>query len=78
MDNENKIIPLVEKVLTKAEQDALTPHQVIQSLKDGNRRFVNNDLTARDHTAQVRKAVHGQYPKVHLWHIGPMPGKWNF
>lgn len=64
MDNGSKIIPLVEKVLTKEEQDALTPEQVIQSLKDGNRRFVENDLTARDHTAQVRKAVHGQYPKA--------------
>lgn len=58
------IKPLVEKVLTKKEQDALTPEMVIQSLKAGNQRFVNNDLTARNHTAQVRNTAHGQYPKA--------------
>ncbi len=57
-------IPLKEKVLTKAEQDALTPEIVIQNLKDGNRRYMNNDLTLRDHSALVRDAVSGQYPKA--------------
>ena len=51
-------------VLTAEEQAALTPEQVLQSLKEGNRRFVNNDITARDHTAQVRKAASGQFPKA--------------
>ncbi len=59
-----EIKPRVEDVLTQEEQDALTPEAVIQSLKEGNQRFVNNDLTARDHTAQVRKAANGQYPKA--------------
>jgi carbonic anhydrase len=57
-------VPLKEKVLTKAEQDALTPDMVIQSLKDGNKRYVNNDLTQRDHSALVRDAALGQYPKA--------------
>ncbi len=56
--------PLKEKVLTKAEQDALTPDMVIQSLKDGNKRYMNNDLTQRDHSALVRNASSGQYPKA--------------
>ncbi len=56
--------PLKERVLTKAEQDALTPDIVIQSLKDGNKRYVNNDLTQRDHSALVRDASSGQYPKA--------------
>src|SRR5580765_8282364 len=56
--------PLKEKVLTKAEQDALTPDMVIQSLKEGNKRYVNNDLTQRDHSALVRAAAGGQYPKA--------------
>jgi len=55
---------LVENVLTKEEQDALTPDMVIQSLKEGNGRFTRNDLTARDHSAQVRDAVKAQYPKA--------------
>ena len=56
--------PLKEKVLTAAEQNALTPDMVIQSMKDGNRRFMNNNLTLRDHSAQVRSASSGQYPKA--------------
>ena len=55
---------LVEDVLTKAQQDALTPDLVIRSLKDGNKRFMQNDLTARDHSAQVRKSTKAQYPKA--------------
>ena len=57
-------VPLKEKVLTKAEQDALTPDTVIQRLKEGNRRYMNNDLTQRDHSALVRNASSGQYPKA--------------
>jgi carbonic anhydrase len=56
--------PLKEKVLTKAEQDALTPDMVIQSFKEGNTRYMNNDLTKRDHSALVRDAAIGQYPKA--------------
>jgi carbonic anhydrase len=56
--------PLKEKVLTKAEQDALTPDTVIQRLKEGNRRYMNNDLTQRDHSALVRNSSSGQYPKA--------------
>jgi len=37
---------------------------VIQSLKEGNKRYVSNDLTARDHSAMVRNASKGQYPKA--------------
>jgi len=56
--------PLREKVLTAEEQEALTPDMVIQSLKEGNTRYVNNDLTARDHSAMVRNASQGQFPKA--------------
>src|SRR5215471_15504962 len=56
--------PLREKVLTAEEQKALTPDMVIQSLKDGNQRFMNNAITARDHSAMVRNASKGQYPKA--------------
>ena len=58
------IVGVVEDVLTKAQQDALTPDMVIQSLKEGNERYIRNDLTARNHTAQVRKSVLAQYPKA--------------
>lgn len=59
-----EITPLVEQVLTADEQAALTPDSVIQSLQEGNQRFVEGDLTARDHTEQIRKTVGGQFPKA--------------
>ncbi len=61
---QDKIVGLVEDVLTKEQQDALSPDMVIQSLKEGNERFVRNDLTARDHSAQVRKSTKSQFPKA--------------
>lgn len=56
--------PVVEKVLTKQEQDALTPAQVIKALQDGNARFIKGTLTVRDHSEQVRASAYGQYPKA--------------
>lgn len=58
------IVGVVETVLTKSEQDALSPDMVIQSLREGNIRFMRNDLTARNHSSQVRKSVKAQYPKA--------------
>jgi len=58
------VVGLVEDVLTKEEQDALTADMVMQSFKEGNRRFMNNDLTARDHSSQVRKSTNAQFPKA--------------
>ena len=62
--NLSKEAPLAEKVLTKEEQSKLTPDTVLQMLKDGNDRFMNDNLTARLHSAQVRAAATGQYPKA--------------
>lgn len=61
---ENSLNGLVEEVLTKEQQAALTPNEVITMLQEGNIRFTNNDLTARDHSAQVRKSTLAQYPKA--------------
>ncbi|QDU61200.1 Carbonic anhydrase 2 [Planctomycetes bacterium Pan216] len=56
--------PLVTRVLTREEQEKLTPKEVLQSLKNGNQRFVNGTLTVRDHSSQIRKASLGQFPKA--------------
>lgn len=55
---------LVEDVLTEEEQAALTPLDVLNSLAAGNERFVMNDLTARDHSFQIRETADSQYPKA--------------
>ncbi|KPM33040.1 Carbonic anhydrase [Croceitalea dokdonensis DOKDO 023] len=59
-----EVKPLIETVLTAEQQAALTPDSVIESLKAGNERYISNDLTARDHTEQIRKATNGQFPKA--------------
>lgn len=61
---QEQITGLVQDVLTKEEQDALTPDMVIQSFKEGNERFTRNDLTARNHSEQVRKSTNAQFPKA--------------
>ncbi|MDX2013653.1 MAG: carbonic anhydrase family protein [Myxococcaceae bacterium] len=53
-----------DRVLTKDEQQALTPQQVLDLLVEGNKRFVEGDITHRDHRAQIRAAVEGQWPKA--------------
>ncbi len=55
---------LVENVLSKEEQDALTPLDVYNSLAAGNERFVSSDLTARDHSMQIRESAESQFPKA--------------
>ncbi len=57
-------IPLIENVLSEEEQAALSPDEIIEMLKEGNERFVSNDLTARDHSAQVRNSTFAQHPKA--------------
>lgn len=54
----------VERVLTKEEQERLTPQTVIELLRQGNARFIAGDVTRRDHQQQVRLAASGQYPKA--------------
>jgi carbonic anhydrase len=56
--------PLVERVLSRQEQEALTPDEVLMLLKSGNQRFLSGNVTNRDHSAQVRDAAGGQFPKA--------------
>lgn len=55
---------LRENVLTAEQQDALTPDRVIELLREGNQRFVGNELTLRDHSEMVRQSTGAQYPKA--------------
>lgn len=64
IQTEKKTVSLVEKVLSKEQQAALTPDKIIQSFKEGNKRFMKNDLTARNHSAQIKKSTKAQYPEA--------------
>jgi len=51
-------------VLTKEEQEKLTPDEVIEDLKLGNKDFAEDHLTIRNSTQRVREAALGQYPEA--------------
>lgn len=55
---------LVENVLTQEEQASLTPASVMALLKEGNDRFVNGEVTLRNHKEQIRRAAANQFPKA--------------
>ncbi|MCB0398734.1 MAG: carbonic anhydrase [Winogradskyella sp.] len=54
----------VRSILTAEEQAEMSPDEIIGRLKKGNENFVNNNLTTRDHSAQRRQAMIGQYPQA--------------
>ena len=52
-------------LMTKAEQDSITPQEVLKEFKDGNHRFNSGNATIRIHSEQIRKVVTGgQFPKA--------------
>lgn len=55
---------LVSDVVTSEQQASLSPDDILQGMKEGNERFVNNNLTQRDYKAQVQATTGGQYPEA--------------
>lgn len=55
---------IVKNVLTAEAQSELTPDGVLNDLKEGNKRFVENDLTNWDFNSQVEQTSTGQFPKA--------------
>jgi carbonic anhydrase len=49
-------------IRTKAERDAMTPQQVLQSLKDGNKRFLAGSQLERDFRKEQMATKGGQHP----------------
>ncbi len=54
----------VDTVLTQEEQASLTPARVMELLKEGNKVFVNGEVTLRNHKEQIRRAAVNQFPKA--------------
>jgi carbonic anhydrase len=50
------------KTQTKETQNAMTPEQSLQMLKDGNERFQQNRKESRNLAEQVKATSSGQYP----------------
>jgi len=60
--SENDVIST--HILTKEQQEKLTPDQVLADLISGNKDFVEDNLTIRNSTKLVREAALGQYPEA--------------
>lgn len=50
------------KAQTQAAQSAMTPDSALQTLKEGNSRFVSSNMTSRDLIDQVSDTSGGQFP----------------
>ena len=61
---EEQSAKLVSSVMSAESQSSLTPDQVIAEFKQGNMRFQEGKLTARDFPAQVHNTAAGQFPKA--------------
>ncbi len=56
------------KAQTKEMQDAMTPASALQSLKDGNTRFIKNLQVNRNLMEQVEQTSTGQFPFATILH----------
>lgn len=54
----------ITHVMTKEQQEALTPDQVLNEFIEGNKRFNTGNSIPRDLSLQARKSAPGQYPKA--------------
>jgi len=63
-ESEAGLLPREKRVMTRDEQKALKPQEVLDLLKAGNERFTLGTLTQRNHSKQIRAAVAGQFPKA--------------
>ena len=50
------------KYLTDEERIILTPDDIVNILKRGNKDFTENNLTIRNNSARIRKSALGQFP----------------
>lgn len=57
-------VAMDDDIITAEDQEALSPEQILQELRDGNQRFVNSELTNYDYMAQVQKTSSGQFPEA--------------
>ena len=61
--NETRMVERdLTQALTRETQASLTPEHVIQLLKDGNQRFMDNQPLERNFLEQINQTTEGQYP----------------
>jgi carbonic anhydrase len=55
--------PLVGVITSAEELKAISPDTILNRLKEGNKRFISNNITARDHSLLVMATATAQFPK---------------
>ena len=55
---------VITQVMTKEEQAALTPDQVLKDFIEGNKHFKSGKISSRDYSEQAKKSASGQFPKA--------------
>jgi len=55
---------ITNTILTAEEQAKLTPDIVLEMLKNGNKEFVEDNLTILNNPQRIKSAVSGQHPKA--------------
>ena len=56
--------PAGPKAITQARQAALTPQDVLNALKQGNQRYMNNTMRMYNYAKEMKVTSSGQYPKA--------------
>ncbi|WP_121665954.1 carbonic anhydrase family protein [Mesonia aquimarina] len=54
----------IDKIITKKEQEVMTPDQVLNDLLEGNKRFIEEKLNDKNNKTLVESATAGQHPKA--------------
>ena len=54
----------IDRTLTQAERDALSPDSVVAEFKQGNERFILDSLTPRNRQERISATGEAQYPKA--------------
>lgn len=52
--------------VTKSQQANMSPKEALNSLLEGNKRYVKGDLSSIDYNGSIEAAVSGQYPKAYV------------
>jgi len=50
------------KTISQEKQQKMTPKQALKRLKEGNQRFLSNNLIPRDYLKQAKQSSYGQFP----------------
>lgn len=64
VETEMQSVRVDRQIITQEQQAKMTPDEIIALLKAGNMRYVNNNVTRRDHSELIRQSISGQYPKA--------------